>query len=272
MEIKGQRICIAGSASPDFDSGLLTFAQAVVSRITERIVRESAMVVTGIGREPLLNPRAQALPLIFDWTVLGSVWAERGRLTGGMARPSNPPACVVATHKTARQIPKHRKKLWNNLTEAGLLDIRYVKSGWTAGALRRQLQAELADVLILIGGGQGVEHLATEFAAQNKPIIPLDIQIGASCEDGRGAPALFQTLRDKPEKLLPLSRKERVGAMVNRIVEVLDNGWEARYFHKRDYYGTWNDSELWKDKTKQNKVLQEIESKLARSNPSESTQ
>ena len=178
------------------------------------------MVVTGIGREPLLNrpaQTAQTLPLIFDWTVVDSVWAERGRFIGGNGGVSTPPACVVATHKTSRQIPKHRKKLWKNLTDAGLVDIRYVKSGWTTGALRRQLQADLADVLIVIGGGQGVEHLAAEFAAQKKPVIPLDIQIGASCEDGRGAPALFQTLREKPEHLLRLSRRERVGAIVNRM-------------------------------------------------------
>jgi hypothetical protein len=107
--------------------------------------------------------------------------------------------------------------LWKNLTSAGLVDIRYVKSGWTAGALRRQLQADLADILIVIGGGQGVEHLAMEFIEQKKPVIPLDIQIGAFYEDGHGAPALFQMLRDQPESILRLSRKERVGAIVSRM-------------------------------------------------------
>jgi hypothetical protein len=217
MEILGQRICIAGSAAPNVDPQTLAFSHAVVSGIARRALREGATIMTGIGREPLLNESGAAVPLIFDWTVMAAVWAERTRLVRGKGGANAAPACVVGTHKTSRQIPKSRKQLWRHLISAGLVDIRYVKSNWTAGALRRQLQADLADVLVVIGGGQGVEHLAMEFIAQKKPVIPLDIPIGSFCEDGRGAPALFEKLQGSPRTILRLSREERVGAIVSRM-------------------------------------------------------
>jgi hypothetical protein len=44
---------------------------------------------------------------------------------------------------------------------------------------------QFGDALICIGG-TGVEHLAEPYSARRKPVIPLDLAIGASREDGTG--------------------------------------------------------------------------------------
>jgi hypothetical protein len=217
MKTVGRRICIAGSASAEADEKLLASAHGFVSRITRRFLREGASVVIAVGKEPRLANASRPWPLVFDWTVLESVWLEGSRQLGSRRKAGRPLVCTIGTRKTPAQIPEGRRALWKDLVRTGLADMRYLKSGWTAGTLRRQIQADLSDVLIAIGGGQGVEHLAAEFAAQQKPVIPLDIQIGASCGDGDGAPGLFRTLRGEPEKLLQIRHRDRIGAIVNRM-------------------------------------------------------
>jgi hypothetical protein len=84
--------------------------------------------------------------------------------------------------------------------------------------VRRQCQAGLADVLIAIGGGEGVEHLAKEFIAQGKPIIPLDLNLGASKNDGSGgAHRLFHEMRHRPQAFLKPLRPEVVGGIITRM-------------------------------------------------------
>jgi hypothetical protein len=39
---------------------------------------------------------------------------------------------------------------------------------------------------VVVGGGTGVEHLADLYLARRKPVVPLDLAVGASREDGTG--------------------------------------------------------------------------------------
>jgi hypothetical protein len=50
----------------------------------------------------------------------------------------------------------------------------------------RERQVQFGDALICIGGGTGVEHLAESYSARRKPVIPLDLAVGGSREDGTG--------------------------------------------------------------------------------------
>ena len=64
--------------------------------------------------------------------------------------------------------------------------------------------AKFSDAIILIGGGEGVEHLAQLNAVHNKPVLPLDIPVGSSCDDGRGgASYLYESFVSNPEKFIP---------------------------------------------------------------------
>ena len=65
----------------------------------------------------------------------------------------------------------------------------FIEPGWSAASLRRQRLAQLGDILIGISGGEGVEHLAVEYSSKGKPVIPLDMQVGASQRVGSGGAA-----------------------------------------------------------------------------------
>jgi hypothetical protein len=50
----------------------------------------------------------------------------------------------------------------------------------------RERQAQFGSALICLGGGTGVEHLADLYQARHRPVVPLDLPLGASREDGIG--------------------------------------------------------------------------------------
>lgn len=129
------------------------------------------------------------ISVIFDWTVLE---ATARSLRDGVSIASSAAGKLIAsvsTHKTQRQIPESRRGLWEGLERAEALRLEYIEGGWTSGALRRERQAQVGDVLIAISGGEGVEHLAQLYASEGKPVIALDIDVGSSTRDGHGGAA-----------------------------------------------------------------------------------
>jgi hypothetical protein len=73
--------------------------------------------------------------------------------------------------------------------------------GSRAAALLRQRQAALGDALVCLGGGTGVEHSADLYMTRRKPVVPFDLAIGASREDGTGGAArLAKQARAEPNR------------------------------------------------------------------------
>src|SRR6267378_3816545 len=185
MKLKGRRILIAGSADEQTTSeGLLSYTHTLVSDLASQLADMGANFVISFGKEPRLKGQDSGPAIIFDWTVAE---ATEKALAAGRAEclgDSGRLIAAVTTEKTNGQIPEGRLDLFNRLREAGSISMEFVDPGWTAGAIRRQRQAQLADILIAISGGEGVEHLAQEFAGLGKQVIPLDLELGASCRDG----------------------------------------------------------------------------------------
>ena len=206
VELKGRRIHIAGSAGTNEDEGKLAYAHELVSELTFVLANAGAKFVLSFGAEPRLEGRQDGPSIIFDWSVAESV--ERS-LTGGKAVASGEGGrlgATIATSKTERQIPDERRPLFEKLRDADALSFGYLASGWTAGAVRRDRQATLGDVLIGIGGGEGIEHLARAYAARGKPVVPLDIHLGSSKGDGSGGAArLFERALETPADFFTLA-------------------------------------------------------------------
>jgi hypothetical protein len=59
-------------------------------------------------------------------------------------------------------------------------------AGSRAAVFLRQRQAVFGDALVILGGGTGVEHSADMYLSRRKPVIPLDLALGASRDDGTG--------------------------------------------------------------------------------------
>jgi hypothetical protein len=95
--------------------------------------------------------------------------------------------------------------------------MEFLDPGWGSGAIRRQRQAQLADILIAISGGEGVEHLAQEFSSLGKQVLPLDLELGASCRDGSGgAPKLFREALKLPDPFFNVRAGESGPELLDR--------------------------------------------------------
>lgn len=202
MEIKGRRIHIAGSAGPETSDQLLRYAHELVESLVSSLGKAGATFVLGLGKEPLSRPEDSSSPsVIFDWTALATLYELLQDERVAPAGPQGKLVSTIATHKTDRQIPEHRRECWLRLNEADAVKMEFTEHGWTAGAVRREWQAQQGDLLIALSGGQGVEHLAQLYALSGKPVIPLDLDLGSSTHDGSGgASTLAQKALAHPER------------------------------------------------------------------------
>ena len=217
MNLRGRRIHIVGSADPETDEGQLAYIHSLVSELTIALSTEGANFVIPFGTEPFLKDRTNGASIIFDWTVAESVYRA---LTDGRAQPSGPNGRLIATLATSTtdtQIPVTRRPLYDELRKKGAVSMEFIEPGWTAGALRRQRLAQLGDILIGISGGEGVEHLAIEYSTKGKPVVPIDIQIGASQRDGSGGAArLFGRALTEPTDFYQVIAGESAADLLDR--------------------------------------------------------
>jgi hypothetical protein len=72
----------------------------------------------------------------------------------------------------------------------------------------RERQAQHGDILVTLGGGTGVEHLADLYLSRRRPVISLDLPLGASRDDGTGgSERLAQKSREHPERFMKFQRE-----------------------------------------------------------------
>lgn len=190
MQISGRRIHFAGSANPETEESRIRYGHDLIDRLVSTLAARGATFLTGIGREPHARPGAPASPpIVFDWTALAAADTSRQQGAAQAVGPGGPLVITMATAKTEEQIPDNRQNLWEELISSGAMELHYVESGWTSGAVRRFHQARLGDILVALGGGEGVEHLAQLYAEAGKPMILLDLALGASTDEGSGGAA-----------------------------------------------------------------------------------
>ena len=184
----GRRIHIAGSISDDpsvAPRAEVERAQECIKLLVPRLVERGATFVLPIDDEK--TREADGLPICFDWLIL------RVLVECIDSRPRDAPepyAVAVRHHKSEGQVPTELTKLWQQFRDSRHVEIRDV-GHWNLYSKRMEAQASHGDVLIALGGKDGVLYLANLYHDAGKPVVPLNIPI---TPEGAGAQKLFDDI------------------------------------------------------------------------------
>ena len=180
----GRRIHIAGSVSED--SSVATAENVLETRkflelLVTALVERGATFVVPVDAE---NRRPDGQPICFDWLV----WQVLDECMDRRPRDAvGPLAVAVRHHKNEGQVPRELAALWQRLRDSDHVEIRDV-GHWNMQAKRMDAQAERGDVLIAVGGGDGVLYLANKYHDAGKPVVPLNALVTS---ERSGARRLF---------------------------------------------------------------------------------
>jgi hypothetical protein len=176
--IHGRRIHFAGSADLDVEPARLRHFHTLIKHLAKRTLVEGGGLIVTVGSEPL-HQSEHDLPLIFDWTLLEAL-DECGKVSlPDWPETQGSPVIAVGLPKWRERMPDNRESLWERVISTKNVQIIQIRSGLSVGGVLRERQAALGDVLVVAGGGPGVEHLAELYMSSCKPVIPLDMQLKA---------------------------------------------------------------------------------------------
>jgi hypothetical protein len=185
------------------------YAHDLVTQLVRGILKDGGGLVLGAGKEPRPeNPDFQSPSVVFDWTALET--AAECLANGDSSWPTSygPPLIVVTSEKSEREIPEARRPLWDSLLKSGVMRVESILAGARSGAMLRERQAQHGDILVALGGGTGVEHLSDLYLARRRSVIPLDLPLGASRDDGTGgSERLAQKSRERPASFFRFQRE-----------------------------------------------------------------
>lgn len=181
----GRRIHISGSVANDLmiaTTADVEAARELIATLVKELVKRGANFVIPVDAEPRRSVDGQ--PVCFDWLVWNAV---KDNL---IHRPQNAPApfaVAVQHHKTEEQIPNEYLDIWDALRASQLIKIESA-AHWNMNSKRMEAQANFGDVLIALGGDEGVLYLANLYHDAGKPIVPLNLSL---CGETKGARRLY---------------------------------------------------------------------------------
>jgi hypothetical protein len=127
------------------------------------------------------------------------------------------------------------RRTFSNLQQRGALEVERIPSDEYAGGTYRRWECDLADALVAMGGGKGTYIVGYEMLELQKPVLSLDLDIGAYSEDGEGALLLHRELQADASRFFPATHNRvadqieavsfegnTVDVVARRAVELLD--------------------------------------------------
>jgi hypothetical protein len=207
----GRRIHIAGSIAADPTVAPATDAQqarALVEQLVSELVIRGATLVVPIDADKV---RDDGQPICFDWLMLKAAHDNLARRPAGAPHPL---ILAVEHHKTQDQIPPAYAALWDQLRGTDLVQIENV-SHWNMASKRMEAQARWGDILLTLGGAEGVLYLANLYHDAGKPVVPLNEKLA---DPTQGSQRLFSTgLSSQHAPRLFRTTTQSAHAWMNRI-------------------------------------------------------
>ena len=183
METKTGYILIAGSASEDCDGERLKRALRFVRNVTTAVLDTGNSVSVLATDEPTRTENGVEVPIAFDWEVLRTVDRYVQSRPGGYAGRILVRAATGADSETKR-FDYQQRQLIRRLQDKKALKFHYIPEDLYSGGDYRNRLVDMSDGMIAIGGGKGTYIAGDMMIDAGKPVMPMDIRIGAS----RGTP------------------------------------------------------------------------------------
>jgi hypothetical protein len=228
--IFGRRIHISGSLSTVGTTSDATKARQFVEQLVKILLRKGATFVIPVDAEKL---REDQMPFCFDWLIWKTI---RDNLHLRPHGAPTPLAVAVKHHKNEEQVPNEYVEWWDDFSVTDNVRIDSA-AHWNMNSKRMEVQARHGDILITVGGGEGVLFLANAYHDAGKPVIPVDFSISTPgsgthklCEFAAGGNAnrLFRTRDGNTSftwinRITPTSRSEakQIAELVIQLLEAL---------------------------------------------------
>ena len=197
--MKDKYILIYGSASTTCPGVKLDRAiEFVKSFVPETLRRGGGLVVLGVDESSTVDSSGR--PHIFDWIALREVL----RYVDNTSEPSRIYARLVMSDIAVEtKLDDKNLTVLSRLEQRGVLEVERIRREEYTGGRYRELQVELADAMVGIGGGKGTYVCGTDMLANGKPVLPLDLKLGASSDDGDGSVLLHREFVEDPGRFFP---------------------------------------------------------------------
>ena len=202
METKPGYILIAGSASVDCDGERLKRALRFVRNATTAILDTGNSVSVLATDEPTRTENGVEVPIAFDWEVLRTVDRYVQNRPGGYAGRVLVRA-ATGDDSDKKRFSDQQRQLIRRLQDKKALEILHIPESVYSGGDYRNRLVDMSDGMIAIGGGKGTYIAGDMMLDAGKPVMPMDIRIGASREDGEGALKLLAEMKSDSKLFLP---------------------------------------------------------------------
>jgi len=213
----GRRIHIAGSIDKDpavASKEEVELARDFVQGLTAELVKAGATFVVPVDDEKLRD--ADNLPICFDWLVQKTVFDNLiHRPLEASQQGTQRLITAVQHHKSEAQIPCQYATLWDALRGS---DHVYVENAnqWDMNSKRLEMQALNGDILITLGGSEGVLFLANLYHDAGKPVIPLNFALTPTDKGSRRLFGVALT-RQYSERFFRTENGSSAHGFMNRI-------------------------------------------------------
>lgn len=195
LKLPHSHILLAGSISNATENSLIDRAHEFVYSLVEEVLNAGGGLVIYVAAEPV---NADNKPLLFDWTVAKAVDKQ---LPG---ESSQVRLKIVASHERlqSKANPEQRKLLMGMIAR-GVAELVPLEEEVLTGGNVGDEQIEHATAMVALGGGKGVLDRARKMTKKSRPVLPLDLKLGANSEDGAGALGVLKNFQINPLNYMP---------------------------------------------------------------------
>ena len=207
--MNGKFILISGSAGQSCPSDKLDVAFQFVRSFTGDVLRRGGGVVVLASDEESVKGEPNA-SLLFDWLALREVERYANSTTDIHRTYSR---IIMSDKAPESKIDDANLKMLRNLQQRKAVEVYQIRREVFTGGEYRRVMVEKSDAMLAIGGGKGTYAAGTVMMELGKPVLPLDLKLGSTADDGDGAVALHRELATEPERFFPCTHQE----VLNRV-------------------------------------------------------